>query len=207
MKPMLTLTEFSQIKALSDPFRAEMMMRLMEKPYTGQQLSEYFGMSRAKIHYHLKDLEKNGLIEIVHTEEKNGIIQKFYQSVASGFTPAENLLPHQDVGEYSREMFLQMNDRTRKHILSAPEESFIMEKASEDPSQWNFVGSIWEISATKEQFKKWVKKYFDLMEELTSLAKDAEKNPDSNVYFISTTALQIDEPSMHRYKKEEKNPD
>ena len=131
MKPMLTLTEFSQIKALSDPFRAEIMMRLMEKPYTGQQLSEYFGMSRAKIHYHLKDLEKNGLIEIVYTEEKNGILQKFYQSVASGFTPAENLLPQQGASESSRQMFLQMNDRTRKHILSAPEESFMMEKASE----------------------------------------------------------------------------
>jgi predicted transcriptional regulator len=207
MKPMLTLTEYSQIKALSDPFRAEIMMRLMEKPYTGQQLSEYFDMSRAKIHYHLKDLEKNGLIEIVYTEEKNGILQKFYQSVASGFTPAESLLPRQDVSESSRQMFLQMNDRTRKHILSAPEESFMMEKASEDPSQWNYVGSIWEFSATSEQFQKWIKKYFDLMEELTDMAKDAEKNPDSNVYFVSTTALKIDEPSMKRFTKKEEDLD
>ncbi|MDQ0219588.1 ArsR family transcriptional regulator [Peribacillus cavernae] len=203
MKPMLTLTEFSQIKALSDPFRAEMMMRLLEKPYTGQQLSEYFNMSRAKIHYHLKDLEKNGLIEIVYTEEKNGIIQKFYQSVARGFTPAAELLPHiGDVSETSRQLILQMAERTKRHILAAPEEAFKLDKATEDPSQWNYVGSLWEFSATEEQFKAWIKKYFDLMEEITGMAKDAESNPNSKVYFVSTTALQIDEPSMKRFNKE-----
>lgn len=207
MKPMLTLTDFSQIKALSDPFRAEIMMRLMEKPYTGQQLSEHFGMSRAKIHYHIKDLEKNGLIEIVYTEEKNGIIQKFYQSVAAGFIPADQLLPHKEVSESARQLFLQMNERSKKHILSAPEEAFIMEKASEDPSEWNFVGSLWEFTATREQFQAWVKKYHDLMNELTSFAKEAEKDLNSKVYFVSTTALQIDEPSMDRYREKEKNQD
>lgn len=207
MKPMLTLTDFSQIKAISDPFRAEIMMRLIEKPYTGQQLSEYFGMSRAKIHYHIKDLEKNGLIEIVYTEEKNGIIQKFYQSVAQGFIPAEHLLPHTEVSESARQLFLQMNERTRKHILSAPEEAFILDQASENPSHWNFVSSIWEFTATSEQFKAWVKKYHALMNELTSFAKEAEKDPTSKVYFVSTTALQIDEPSMNRYESKEKNRD
>lgn len=86
MKPMFTLTTYSQLKAMSDPLRVEMMMRLCERPYTGQLLSEKFGIPRAKIHYHLKELEKNGFIEIVYTEEKNGIVQKFYQSVARGFT-------------------------------------------------------------------------------------------------------------------------
>ncbi len=87
LKPMFTLTTYSQLKAMSDPLRVEMMMRLCERPYTGQLLSEKFGIPRAKIHYHLKELEKNGFIEIVYTEEKNGIVQKFYQSVARGFYP------------------------------------------------------------------------------------------------------------------------
>ncbi|MRR42622.1 ArsR family transcriptional regulator, partial [Bacillus anthracis] len=34
MKPVLTLTTYSQLKALSDPLRAEMMIRLCERPYT-----------------------------------------------------------------------------------------------------------------------------------------------------------------------------
>ena len=121
---MFTLTTYSQLKAMSDPLRVEMMMRLCERPYTGQLLSEKFGISRAKIHYHLKELEKNSLIEIVYTEEKNGIIQKFYQSVAKGFTPATDLLPHLEiVSESGRQIFLQMIERTKSQILAAPEEA------------------------------------------------------------------------------------
>ena len=69
-----------------------------------------------------------------------------------------------------------------------------------------FIG-LWEFTATREQFQAWVKKYHDLMNELTSFAKEAEKDPNSKVYFVSTTALQIDEPSMDRYREKEKNQD
>ena len=37
MKPMLTLTDFSQIKALSDPFRAEIMHRELQKYFAGSK--------------------------------------------------------------------------------------------------------------------------------------------------------------------------
>lgn len=201
---MLTLTTYSQLKALSDPLRTEMMMRLLEKPYTGQQLSEYFNLSRAKIHYHLKELEKNELIELVYTEEKNGIIQKFYQSVARGFTPAAELLPHIDVlSESARQIFLQMIERTKSHVLAAPEEAFTLHKASEYPSEWNYVSSMWEFSATPEQFQVWVKKFHQLMNELNTITEGAADNPNSKSYYIATTALQIDERVMKRYEKEE----
>ncbi|MBG9838716.1 MULTISPECIES: ArsR/SmtB family transcription factor [Bacillus cereus group] len=204
MKPVLTLTTYSQLKALSDPLRAEMMIRLCERPYTGQLLSEKFGISRAKIHYHLKELEKNGLIEIVYTEEKNGIIQKFYQSVAKGFTPAADLLPHLEIlSESSRQIFLQMIERTKSQILAAPEEAFTLRKESEDPADWNYVSSCWEFDATPEQFQVWVKKFYQLMAELNEITKGADKDPNSKPYYISTTALQIAERTMQQFIKEE----
>ncbi len=207
LKPMLTLTTYSQLKAISDPLRAEMMMRLCERPYTGQLLSEKFGISRAKIHYHLKELEKNGLIEIVYTEEKNGIIQKFYQSVAKGFTPAAELLPHVEIlSESGRQIFLQMTEMTKSHILAAPEGAFTLRKVSEDPAEWNYVSSCWEFDATPEQFQVWVKKFYKVMSELNEITKDADKDPNSKSYYISTTALQIEERAMQRFvKKEEKS--
>ncbi|HDR8094209.1 TPA: ArsR/SmtB family transcription factor [Bacillus cereus] len=207
MKPVLTLTTYSQLKALSDPLRAEMMIRLCERPYTGQLLSEKFGISRAKIHYHLKELEKNGLIEIVYTEEKNGIVQKFYQSVAKGFTPAADLLPHLEIlSESGRQIFLQMIERTKSQILAAPEEAFTLQNASEDPAKWNYVSSCWEFDATPEQFQVWVKKFYELMAELNEITKGAHKDPNSKPYYISTTALQIAERTMQQFiKKEEKS--
>lgn len=93
MKNNLIIDDFNQLRALSDPLRAEMMMHLVMRAYTGQQLSEILSIPRGKIHYHLKELEKNGLVQIVKTEEKNGIVQKFYQAVAADFQISEKLLP------------------------------------------------------------------------------------------------------------------
>lgn len=198
MQSMFTLTDHSQLKALSDPLRAEMMIKLIEKPYTGQQLSEYLNLSRAKIHYHLKELEKNQLISIVRKEEKNGIIQKFYQSVARGFTPSTELLPHiGDVSETARQLLLQLAERTKSVILSAPEDAFKLNKASENPSDWDYVGAMWQFSAKEKHFKEWIKKYFELMNEFSEMTKNDHSNePDSKIYHISTMAFEIDHPVL-----------
>jgi DNA-binding transcriptional ArsR family regulator len=202
MKQMMTIETHSQLKALSDPLRAKIMMRLIEKPYTGQQLSELLALSRAKVHYHLKELEKNKLIEIVKTEEKNGIIQKFYQSVASGFTPSTELLPHiEEISESSRPIFCEMLDRTKSRILSAPEEAFKHKEASEDPSDWSYLASTYEISATEEQFQRWTKKFFNLMEELRAHKKEAEMDPNGKIYHISAFGFQVDEPMFQHIEK------
>jgi DNA-binding transcriptional ArsR family regulator len=202
LKPILTLTTYSQLKALSDPLRAEMIMRLLENPYTGQQLSEHFQIPRGKIHYHLKELEKNGLIEIVRTEEKNGIIQKFYQSVARGFTPSAELLPFkEELSETSRQILLQMSERTKIQILSAPDEAFMLNQASEDPSEWNFLASLWQFSATEEQFNIWLKKFFVLMDELKEITEGADENPESKLYYLSAMGFQIEEPFMKSFQK------
>ena len=194
MKQMMIIETYSQLKAVSDPLRAEMIMRLLERPYTGQQLSEIFKLSRARIHYHLKELEKNGLIEIVHTEEKNGIMQKFYQSVARGFTPSADLLPHkEEISESTRQVLMAMMERTKSRILSAPEQAFESRHSSEDPSEWGFVSSSWEITAKEEDFQNWIKKYFEIMYELSSMSKQAEEDPDAKLYYFHSAAFEIDE--------------
>ena len=205
MKSMLTLHELNQLKALSMPIRAEIMMYLIEKPLTGQMLSEKLNLSRPKVHYHLKELEKNGLIELVKTEEKGGILQKFYQSVARGFTPSSELLPHIEmVSESSRQILFQMAERTKSIILSAPEDSFISSHVSDHPEEWNHVGSMWQISATEQDYKAWIKKYFTLMEELRSLSKENEASEEQNLYFFSTMAFQIDSPFMEDVEQQKK---
>lgn len=195
MKQIMTLKTYNQLKALADPFKAKMMMRLLEKPYTGQQLSEKFNVSRAHIHYHLKELERNELVEIVETKEKNGIIQKFYQSVARGFTPSTELLPHvKEVGDSSRQLFVQMIETTKNKLLSAPSESFHRKKASEDPSEWPVLGSIWEITATEEQFQRFIKQFFELVSALREQSKDNDDQTDVKLYHLSAYGFQVEEP-------------
>jgi hypothetical protein len=153
LKTILTLTQYSQIKALCDPFRVEMMMRLMEKPYTARR-----------------------------------------------FTPSADLLPYiEDGSESSRQLFLQLIERTKSQILASPEEALNLKK----PLKIHLnVGSLWEFSATQTHFNMWINKFFNLMGELKEMTKDDENDPNSKVYLISTTALQIDETSIKQLDNE-----
>ncbi|SDM88766.1 ArsR/SmtB family transcription factor [Sediminibacillus halophilus] len=204
MKQLMILETYEQLKSLSDPFRSQLMMRLIEQPYTGQQLAAQFNLSRAKIHYHLRELAKNGLVEIVRTEEKNGIVQKFYQSTARGFTPSEELLPYkEELSESIRQMYTRMLERTKMRVITAPEDAFKQETAISNPAEWSHLGSTWEISATKENFKQWIKKFFDLMEELRALSAETEGHPEQKLFSITAFGFEIDESLFQ--KREMKN--
>jgi len=78
-----------QLKAIADPLRTKILMNLVKQEYTGQQLAEMLGITRNNIYFHLKELEKHQVIQIVRKEEKNGIVQKYYRAVASRFIPED----------------------------------------------------------------------------------------------------------------------
>ncbi|WP_456274921.1 ArsR/SmtB family transcription factor [Bacillus sp. AK031] len=202
---MMIIRDYNQLKALSDPFRVKLMLRLVESPYTGQQLSEVFDLSRARIHYHLRELEKLELIEIVKTEEKNGIVQKFYQSVASGFYPDSSLMPHKaEISDTKRQMLYAMLDRTMTRLMEAPSEAF-EEAGPHDPADWNILATSWETKVTEENFKWYTKKYFELLEEFQSRVKDDQHHPDAKDYYMSGFGFQVHESNFAKRisKKEE----
>ncbi|MDO5048171.1 MAG: winged helix-turn-helix domain-containing protein [Anaerococcus sp.] len=87
MKEVHILNTLEEINIVSDPIRLKIIMTLGATPKTAQDLSESLGVSRSKIHYHLKILEQNGIIEVVDTELINGITQKYFLPVAKAFIP------------------------------------------------------------------------------------------------------------------------
>ncbi|MFP7495041.1 winged helix-turn-helix domain-containing protein [Terribacillus saccharophilus] len=204
MKQAMELTTFEQLKAISDPLRAEMIMKLVETSYTGQQLAVLLEISRPKIHYHLKELEKNGLIEVIRTEEKNGIVQKFYRAKARGFFPSENLLPYaEELSESTRQLFVQMANKTKSVILTAPESSFSKAAGSTDPKDWDAIGSMWEISATEADFKEFIQGLYSLMQKLHDKSEQAENDLDRKLYHFSAFGFEIDTPSFDQIELEE----
>ncbi|WP_411344174.1 ArsR/SmtB family transcription factor [Paenibacillus sp. WLX1005] len=102
MKDVLIIDELNQLRAVSDPFRVQLLYHLGREPMTGQQLAEKMDLSRSKIHYHLQELEKNGIIEVIRREEKNGILQKFYSPVAKAIIPSEDLLSFSGVPQLTK---------------------------------------------------------------------------------------------------------
>ncbi|MFB9859501.1 ArsR/SmtB family transcription factor [Salinicoccus siamensis] len=94
MKKLLVIDNLAQLKSVSDPFRIQLLTMLGEKPKTGQMLADELEIPRAKIHYHLNELLKNGIIHVVKTEEKNSIVQKFYEPIAKKVVPNIDLLKY-----------------------------------------------------------------------------------------------------------------
>lgn len=91
LKEVHILNTLEEINIVSDPIRLKIIMTLGATPKTAQDLSDALGVSRSKIHYHLKILEQNGIIEVVDTELINGITQKYFLPVAKAFIPNSEL--------------------------------------------------------------------------------------------------------------------
>lgn len=198
--PQYIIEEYEQLKAISDPFRAKILSHLIEKPYTGQQLAQLLELSRSKIHYHLNELEKNGLILIVRTEVKNGIIQKFYRSVARSFAPGDQLLPYQtEVESYLREATLNALNRARLRAIAAPEEAFQVKTSKRE--EWPRIALQMEVRLDPQKFVDWLGRYRKLVDELEQMEEE-----EGRLFYLTMVGFQIDQPEFEEDDYEDADP-
>lgn len=85
MEDNLVLADLEKIKSISDPLRVKVLEILIKKEATVKQVADSLEQSSAKMHYHVKELEKQDLIKLVKTIEKGGILEKYYRAVAKHF--------------------------------------------------------------------------------------------------------------------------
>lgn len=194
-KPYMIIQDLEQLKAVSDPFRTKLLSLLLEQSYTGQQLAKLLEVPRSKVHYALNELEKHGFVEIIKTEEKGGVLQKYYKATAKGYIPSEKILPNvEDVGNYYKELIMNILNRARVRTLTAPEEAFNF--AESEQGKQPLVAMQLETQATEEQFTEWVNKYRKLIDEFLNMSDE-----DGNFYYLTTIGFQIDEPFFEENKK------
>ena len=93
-------------------------------------------------------------------------------------------------------MTLTAIDRTRQRAIEAPEEAFLTE--SENPENWNQINAQLEVQTTDDKYKKWVKKYHELLKEFNELKDDGE---DSKWFYVSTFGFEL----ARRYFEERKS--
>jgi len=80
--PVFSLRRPSQLKAFSHPTRARVLEMVIKKAMTSKQLGDALGMSAARVHYHLKFLERAGLIQLVKRRERAGVVEKYYRATS-----------------------------------------------------------------------------------------------------------------------------
>jgi len=112
-----------QIKALSNPERVRILTLLIERPGTAKQVADWVEGTRGRVHYHIKELEKAGLVELVAKVEKGGVVEKYYRAVARNFYVAQGIGEHEGLsGDVRRMISRSMLGWRRREVLDVDQD-------------------------------------------------------------------------------------
>ena len=78
------LNDPEQVAAMAHPIRARIMESL-RSPNTAAHLAREFGRSRQFVNYHLKELDRIGLVQHAGERRKGNFFEQLYESVARRF--------------------------------------------------------------------------------------------------------------------------
>lgn len=172
------VTTIEQARIIADPLRLRLMEYLIREPLTVTQLGERVGESPAKVHYHVRELERAGVVRLVETREKGGILEKYYRTVARNIQLAHDLLrtaPASEAEAMIHEWFdMIAREGTRAALISLadPEHSQPMTLQSE---------LLW---ATDEEFRAFMKQLAQLIHPLAEM----RTGPDIHEWSFSVVA-------------------
>jgi DNA-binding transcriptional ArsR family regulator len=71
-------------EAMLDPLRARLLAELAE-PASASSLAARVGQPRQKVNYHLRELERHGLVELVEERRKGNMTERVLQATAASY--------------------------------------------------------------------------------------------------------------------------
>jgi DNA-binding transcriptional ArsR family regulator len=91
MQDVFYIETVEQATTLLKPLRVELVRR-MDAPRTCPELAGFFHESPQKIYYHVKALEKAGLVEKMEERRVRGVVEGYYQAKARSYWLAPHLV-------------------------------------------------------------------------------------------------------------------
>jgi DNA-binding transcriptional ArsR family regulator len=150
------LTTLDQVHTLADPLRVRILDRLVREPMTVKMLGTDMGEPPAKVHYHVRELDRIGVIHLVETREKGGILEKYYRAVARTVSVQPDLLrtsAPDELGSLVHD-YMQMVQRGMAAALAR-----YQEQSDDNLPMFIDNENIW---ATADEFKALVEQYSKL---------------------------------------------
>jgi DNA-binding transcriptional ArsR family regulator len=82
----VTVIEDPEAAAVSlDPVRARLLAELAAEPASAAMLAGKVGLPRQKVNYHLKALERHGLVELVEERRKGNVNERLMRATATSY--------------------------------------------------------------------------------------------------------------------------
>lgn len=106
MKEFFDVTDPEALKSLAIPERVKILQLFEDlEPRTAKQIATELGENAARLHYHVKELVRVGLLQQVDTRVKGSIVEKYYEPVAKVIQVKLRLMIEENAQQLSDIMF------------------------------------------------------------------------------------------------------
>lgn len=180
------INTFEELKCISDKLRMKISMLLIEKEMTATEIGKKLDLPKAKIFYHLKELEKYNMVKISRIEVKGSNVFKYYVATHKGFKVNPTLLnSYQD----------EASSSTKGMIASQIQRAIdVMNNYGLVYSDDQIISKTVQANWSNNQFEEFNKKIVNLIEEIDTQREDEEKQ----LYYINIVGFEINEKIFNR---------
>ncbi|OKJ15587.1 ArsR/SmtB family transcription factor [Kitasatospora sp. CB01950] len=91
MLDVAVIEEAAAAEASLDPIRSRILAALAE-PGSAAMLAGRLGLPRQKVNYHLKELERHGLVELAEERRKGNVTERVYRATAASYVISPSAL-------------------------------------------------------------------------------------------------------------------
>ncbi|WP_328885607.1 ArsR/SmtB family transcription factor [Streptomyces sp. NBC_00316] len=91
MLDVAVIEEPAAAEASLDPIRSRILAALAE-PGSAAMLAGRLGLPRQKVNYHLKELERHGLVELAEERRKGNVTERIYRATAASYVISPSAL-------------------------------------------------------------------------------------------------------------------
>jgi DNA-binding transcriptional ArsR family regulator len=196
-EPEYLIDDLETLKVLSDPRRMAILEELgrAEDGLTVKQVGEALGQDPAGLYYHVRLLERHGLIVVVDTRLVSGIVEKQYGLRARTFQVSHALLTTSGSGEGGQSGLLTtFLDSTRAEMEASLRAGLLRLEASE-PERTAFCQKAFGMRLAPERARELRHRLMDLMAEYDE-PTGYDRGLDAQTYALLVALYPLAPPDM-----------
>ena len=151
MREFYEITDPEALKSFAVPERVK-VLELFEdlEPRTAKQIATELGENAARLHYHVKELVRVGLLEQVDTRVKGSIVEKYYQPVAKVIVANLRVVVEENAQQLGEIMFSPIRN-TEQDLIRTLNKLAKSDVDVRKEYQDTFAYNIGELNLTKEE--------------------------------------------------------
>ena len=177
--PELIINDLETLKVISDPLRRQILELAQLEPMTTKQIAEALEAAPSKIYYHVRLLEKHGLIKVVETRMIANMVENLYQTAATSIKVNPNLLlsPAGESSPAFDQLIVDLFDEAKLQVRRSIQARLIRLDTSEaeHPGLANAHFSYTQANLRAEKAPEFRKRLRELLEEFDALDEQEAK--------------------------------